>query len=130
MSMEIISPDFAIAKYLQKEKACERESLKEKMSALGGELFGKNIIIPFGFTPYGKTLYSETFNREISFLQSCGIIKENHIGNCLVYSITPEAEDMLSTEKISEKAMKELSRAVNAVSEMYLKENEKYIINL
>lgn len=117
--MEIVFGDYAIARYLQKARSCERENLKGMMMALASELRKRDILVPMGFQPYGKSLYSESFNRDMGFLESCGIVREQDIGGNLVY-VFSDKDDLISRfPDISENANSEMDRAIEFICERY-----------
>lgn len=82
-----------IAEYLNIVKSCEREELKFELMTLCKHLSKSNIIVPIDFQPYGKTLYSEIFDRDIMFLSSAGVICEKH--SSIKYEITERGEKLL-----------------------------------
>jgi predicted transcriptional regulator len=75
-----------IMDYLNKINQREREAMKSDLLKLRNELYKKNIILPLDFEPYGEQLYSDKFNRDISFLNSAGMIEEK-VGS-IIYQIT------------------------------------------
>ncbi|MFA4860873.1 hypothetical protein [Methanoregula sp.] len=85
-----------IVDYLNKIDKREREAMKSDLLKLRNELFKNNIILPLDFGPYGEQLYSDKFNRDISFLNSAGMIEEK-VGS-IVYQITDRGRE-LDTER-------------------------------
>jgi hypothetical protein len=81
-----------IIEYLNKIQSREREKLKRDLLKLRSDLFKENIILPLDFQPYGKKLYSEGFNHDISYLNSAGGIKEKP--GSIIYQITKRGKEM------------------------------------
>ena len=66
--------------------------MKDDLLKLRSELYKKHIIFPLDFEPYGKKLYSERFNRDITYLNSAGIIEEKP--GSIIYQITELGKEM------------------------------------
>jgi len=81
-----------IVDYLNKIDKREREAMKSDLLKLRNELYKNNIILPLDFGPYGEQLYSDKFNRDISFLNSAGMIEEK-VGS-IVYQITDRGREL------------------------------------
>jgi hypothetical protein len=87
-----IPSHMVIVEYLNKVQSCEREKMKSDLLKLRSELFKSHIILPLDFQPYGKKLYSESFNQDISYLNSAGVIEEKP--GSIIYEITERGKEM------------------------------------
>jgi len=81
-----------IVEYLNRVQSCERDKMKSELLKLRSELFKNHIILPLDFQPYGKKLYSEGFNHDISYLNSAGVIEEKP--GSIIYEITERGKEM------------------------------------
>lgn len=90
-----------IAEYLNRVQSCEREQLKVELSTLCEGLSKNNIVVPIDFQPYGETLYSEIFDRDILFLYSAGVIQEKR--GSITYEITERGKKLLEKRELNYK---------------------------
>jgi len=96
-----------IVEYLNKVQSCEREKMKSDLLKLRCELFKNHIILPLDFQPYGKKLYSESFNQDISYLNSAGVIMEKP--GLIIYEITERGKEM---QKERSRCYQDISREI------------------
>jgi predicted transcriptional regulator len=114
----ILPPHMLIAEYLNIVKSCERETLKFELMTLCKHLSKNNIIVPIDFQPYGTTLYSEIFDRDIMFLSSAGVICEKH--SSIKYEITERGKKLLEDrdgcyKNVPPNAIKALDKVLSSV---------------
>jgi len=80
--------------YLDKADKIEykvgRTRLKNDIQHICSNLFAEDIFVPIDFKPFGKDIYSEQLDEDISWHHSIGLIEIKH---GLTYKITSEGEE-------------------------------------
>lgn len=97
----VLPSHLVIAEYLNRVNSSEREHMKIDLITLCDKLSENNILSPMDFEPYGDTLYSEIFDREVMFLSSAGIIRETT--GSIKYEITDKGKKLIENRDINYK---------------------------